>query len=129
MEKLPDSKELDVRVLASLFDNTTNIYKYFFLLALLDRIEKARAGIFPTLDRPIPLNELIIDMILGAWYPHGFCRLSLDSHDMLQKTVDTIQWEKIGGSWIQAGSDEWNRLRKLCPKQASTLFRDAYQAV
>jgi hypothetical protein len=66
MEKLPDSKQVDVGVLASLFDNTTNSYKYFFFLALLDRIEKARTGIFPALDRPIQLNELIVDMILGA---------------------------------------------------------------
>lgn len=121
MEKLPDSKQVDVGVLASLFDNTTNSYKYFFLLALLDRIEKARTGIYPPLDRPIPLNELIIDMILGAWYPHGFCRLSLGSQDMLQKTVDTIQWGKIRGSWIQAGSDEWNRLRTLCSEQRTDI--------
>jgi hypothetical protein len=73
------------------------------------------------LDRPISLNELIIDMILGAWYPHGFCRLSLGSLDMLQKTVDTIQWGKIKGSWIQAGSDEWNRLRRLCSEHDADI--------
>lgn len=121
MEKLPDSKHVDVGVLASLFDNTTNSYKYFFLLALLDRIEKSRTGVFPALDGPILLNELIIDMILGAWYPHGFCRLSLGSQDMLQKTVDAIQWGKIRGSWIQAGGAEWNRLRVLCSEQHSDM--------
>lgn len=121
MEKLPDSKQVDVGVLASLFDNTTNSYKYFFLLALLDRIEKSRTVVFPALDRPISLNELIIDMILGAWYPHGFCRLSLGSQDMLQKTVDAIQWGNIRGSWIQAGGAEWNRLRILCSEQHSDI--------
>ena len=56
-------------------------------------------------------------MVLGAWYPHGLCRLSLGPRDMLQGIVDAVDWGGIRGSWIAAGGAEWRRLRDLCAAQ------------
>jgi hypothetical protein len=105
---------VDVGTLASLFADTTNSYKYFFFLSILDRVERAGSGGEASLDRPIPLDGLAVDMVLGAWYPHGFCRLSLGGRDMLQKAVDGIKWGSIRGSWIVAGGEDWRRLRAQC---------------
>ncbi|MEI6876920.1 MAG: HNH endonuclease domain-containing protein [Spirochaetota bacterium] len=111
---LPESGRVDVAILSRLLDDTTTSYKYFFFLALLDRIEKASTVSESGIDRPIPLDGLAVDMVLAAWYPHGFCRLSLGSQDMLQHAVDLIEWGPIRGSWIKAGGKEWKGLRSLC---------------
>jgi len=122
---LPESGQVDVGILAQLLDDTTTSYKFFFFLALLARVERAGEGGEAALDRPIPLRELAVDMALGAWYPHGFCRLSLGSRDMLQEAVDAVEWGPIRGSWILAGGEEWRRLRALCESRidAASLMR------
>ena len=114
---LPESGRLDLGAFARLFDQRTNSYKFFFFLALLDRIAGSDGASHPDLDRPIPVYELAVDMVLGAWYPHGFCRLSLGSQDQLQLAVDSIHWGPVRGSWIQANGVEWRRLRETCASQ------------
>jgi len=72
------------------------------------------------MDRPIVLADLAVDMVLGAWFPHGFCRLSFGSGDRLQHAVDLIDWGEIRGSWIVAGGPEWRRLRERCAASLDT---------
>jgi len=117
---LPGSEHVDVGILARLFEDRTNSYKFFFFLAILERIADSAQGIAWDLDRPMPLSELAVDMVLAAWYPHGFCRLSFGPQDMLQQAVDSIEWGPVRGSWIQSNSEEWHRLRKTCAKQLDT---------
>lgn len=119
-EGLPGSGRVDVSVLARLFADTATSYKYFFFLALLDRIQRAGTVEGIALDRPIPLDGLAVDMVLGAWFPHGFCRLSLGTRDMLQKAVDSVDWGHVRGSWIVAGGEEWRRLRGCCAASLDT---------
>ena len=111
---LPASSRLDIGVLSRLFADTTTSYKLFFFLALLGRVERSAGDAQHALDRPIPLSDLAVDMVLAAWYPHGFCRLSLGATDMLQHAVDGINWGPIRGTWIKAGGAEWQRLRERC---------------
>lgn len=118
---LPESDHVDIGTLGRLFKDCTNSYKYFFFTALLDRIDGSTQGIATALDRPIPLSELAVDMVLAAWYPHGFCRLSFGPQDMLQHAVDSIDWGPVRGSWIQSNGDEWRRLRKSCATQLDPL--------
>jgi hypothetical protein len=122
---LPESSRIDVPSLARLFADRSTSYKYFFFLAILDRIDGATAGSMAGLDRPVQLDELAVDMVLAAWYPHGFCRLSLGSQDMLQHAVDAIHWGAVRGSWIRAGSREWQSLHDTCSRQldAAALLR------
>ena len=108
---LPGSSRLDIGTFSRIFSDTTNSYKHFFFLALLDRIGTRSLS---ALDRPIPLADLAVDMVLSAWYPHGFCRLSLGARDMLQVEVDKVDWGGIRGAWIKAGGPEWRRLRESC---------------
>lgn len=122
---LPESLRLDIGVLARLFSDTTTSYKLFFFLALLDRVERSTGDVQLALDRPIPLADLAVDMVLAAWYPHGFCRLSLGASDMLQHAVDAVEWGPIRGSWIKAGGAEWRRLRERCATSLATSPRNA----
>lgn len=105
---LPESGRLDIGVLARLFDDKATSYKFFFFLVLLDRIERGEV------DRPLPLAELAVDMVLAAWYPHKFCKLSFGMQDNLQCIVDHVEWGPVRGSWIVAGGDDWRRLRMTC---------------
>lgn len=113
---LPPSSWVDVGTLARLFDDCVTSYKYFFFLALLDRISGKRGGIdVSSGDRPILLRELAVDMVVAAWYPHGFCRLSFGLQDRLQPAVDEVfMGQRIRGTWIAAGGSEWHRLRSVC---------------
>jgi len=111
---LPWSEQVDVGVLAGLFGDRSTSYKYFFFMAILDRIDGVARAKAPDISRPIPLRELAVDMVLAAWYPHGFCRLSFGPQDMLQRAVDTIREEAMRGSWIQSGGQEWRCLHDTC---------------
>jgi hypothetical protein len=124
-EGLPQSGRVDVPSLARLFADSTTSYKYFFFLAILDRLDGTTDGSLPEPGRPMPLAALAVDMVLAAWYPHGFCRLSLGSQDMLQHAVDAIHWGAVRGCWIHPGSREWQRLRDRCASQldAQALVR------
>ena len=103
---LPGSEHIEVGTLARLFEDRTNSCKFVFFLAILERIADSAQGIASGLDRPIPLSELAVYVVLAAWYPHGLCRLSFGPQDMLQQAVDSIDWGHVRGSWIQSNSEE-----------------------
>jgi hypothetical protein len=120
---LPPSERVDVGVLSRIFDDTTNSYKFFFFLALLKRI----------IDSPkmpqnlndsrtvIPLREIGIDMVMLAWYPRIFCRLSFGSQDKLQEDLLRVEWNQVRPSWIAIETDEWKRLRSECESKLRNI--------
>lgn len=59
-ENLPRSSKLDVSKLARVFENTTTIYKYLWLLSILDFVEK---DIYE-----ISFNDIVDKMIVKSWY-------------------------------------------------------------
>ncbi len=61
---LPQSGRVDVPSLARLFADSTTSYKYFFFLAILDRLDTAPDGSLPEPGRPMPLADLAVDMVL-----------------------------------------------------------------
>lgn len=82
----PGSDSVNVAVLARLFANTTNSYKYLLTLALLDALER-RYGDTQELLR-IPLRELGIGMLVNAWFPHTYFRLSFGPLDQVARMLD-----------------------------------------
>ncbi len=117
---LPDSSRVDVGILARLLDDRATSYKFFFFLALLGRIGRSALDGADALDRPVPLKDLAVDMMLAGGYPHGFCRLSLGSRDKLQDAIDAVEWGDIRGAYIVAGQKEWRRLRTICEGNSDT---------
>ena len=58
---LPESPDLGVRHLSGIFRHTTNSYKYYWFLAILEAVKNG-------FDR-ISLDLLTAEMIAQVWYP------------------------------------------------------------
>jgi 5-methylcytosine-specific restriction endonuclease McrA len=80
----PESDGVNASTLARIFDDVTNSYKFLFFLALLDNAERnhfdARV--------PISLNEIVLDMLVQAWYPHVYFKLSFGKSDRIARELD-----------------------------------------
>lgn len=59
---LPESDRVSVATLAQLLGNTTNSYKYLFLLSLLDILKRRQFDVLS----PISFEELTIEMLANA---------------------------------------------------------------
>ena len=81
---LPPSQSLNIAALARLFNDTTNSYKYLFFLSLLDILRRHQFQI----AAPIPLQDLIIEMLANAWFPHTYFKLSFGRQDKIAQQLD-----------------------------------------
>ncbi len=84
MVELPESNRLPVASLASVFNNVTNSYKFYWFLSILDTV-KAHCG------RTIPINHLLARMIANAWYPLHYFHLSFGRQDQLGHVADLLR--------------------------------------
>ena len=80
----PESDGVNATTLARIFDDVTNSYKFLFFLALLDNAER---NLFDA-SIPISLNEIVLDMLVLAWYPHVYFRLSFGKQDQIASQLD-----------------------------------------
>ncbi len=80
---LPKSKFLPINHLAAVFSNTTNSYKFFWFLVIMDNV---KSGMMK-----IAIDDLIIDMIGEVWYPINYFKLSFGRQDQFEKTIKEIQ--------------------------------------
>ncbi len=88
MTSLPEHSSLRIDRLAGVFRSTTATYKYFWLLALLDVLGEGRTS--------IPLRSLYVRMIVHAWYPVNYFRLSFGAWDKLHEVVRLLaEQEKL----------------------------------
>lgn len=85
-QKLPPSGKVDVSVLSLIFDKTTNSYKYLFFLALLDILKRRHFDVFS----PISFEEIIVEMLANAWYPHNYFKLSFGTQDQITSKLDSL---------------------------------------
>lgn len=122
---LPGSPEVDIAALTRLFDDRTNSYKYLFLFAILDALEANYAES----QSSIQLNKeaLAIGMLVHAWYPHRYFRLSFGSQDQVSKILDASNLASDGQkfSFDRSGQERLRAwLRQACtPQQRRTLTR------
>ena len=83
---LPSAPDLNIGALAGLFRYTTNSYKFVFFLALLELLKRHRFDA----ERSYSYTEIIIEMLVIAWYPHTFFKLSFGAADQLANKLDTL---------------------------------------
>jgi hypothetical protein len=112
---LPLSDQVNVGTLSRLFWNTTNSYKYLFFLALLDAISKADIH-----DTPISLDDLETEMLIYAWYPSTYFRLSFGSADQISKYLKSLQPKNLFDETILDSSFK-KRLRTLIKTRTKDL--------
>jgi hypothetical protein len=84
LQPLKDRYPTKTYYLSRVFNNTTNSYKFFWFLGLLNLIKNG-AG------KAIDFKDILREMILAAWYPVCFYRLSLGRQDKLQHVVAEIK--------------------------------------
>ncbi len=139
MTNLPLSGSLPIESLSACFQNTTNSYKFYWFIAILDYIRKHRTPV-------IPVDELKTIMIVDIWYPAVYFNLSFGKQDRLSLTAimlrDTananfgtaqddvvkkvIELRKTSRDFAQ----EFNRLDRYVPYRfLEPFFRDALQGV
>lgn len=88
-QELPKSERVNVSLLSQIFDNTTNSYKYLYFLSLLDIIRRRQ---FDTLS-PISFQEIVIEMLANAWYPHNYFKLSFGTQDKIANKLESLVLE------------------------------------
>jgi hypothetical protein len=67
-------------ILNSVFENSTNSYKYFWWLAIMELvIEKDQ--------RTITFDDIVIKMITKMWYPINYFKLSFGNTEMAEKKI------------------------------------------
>lgn len=81
---LPEWQGLNIGALAGLFSNCTNSYKFLLFRAIL---EVLRQRAFDA-SEPISHQELAVEILLNAWYPHCFFKLSFGPQDQLARRLD-----------------------------------------
>jgi 5-methylcytosine-specific restriction endonuclease McrA len=81
---LPDSDDLNVSTLSRIFGDVTASYKFLFFLAILEKLERTDFDI----DAPINLQDLALDMLTLAWYPHVYFKLSFGKIDAIAQHLD-----------------------------------------
>lgn len=86
---LPASDSVNVAALSAIFSNTTNSYKYLFFTAILEILRRRQ---FEALS-PISFQELVIEMLASAWYPHTYFKLSFGKQDQIAQKLGTLDLE------------------------------------
>jgi 5-methylcytosine-specific restriction endonuclease McrA len=86
MQYLPDSQDVDSNALARAFTDVTTSYKFLYFLALLDNAERIA---FDS-STPISLKEIATDMLVVAWFPHIYFRLSFGKQDRVAAHLDKL---------------------------------------
>nr|MCU0340111.1 hypothetical protein [Spirosomataceae bacterium] len=77
---LPHSGELDIPKLSSVFRDTTNSYKYYWFLSILDCLQDNNSPV-------IAQQEIALRMLSNVWYPLDYFKLSFGTQDGFKKVA------------------------------------------
>ena len=80
MENLPNHHDLDINALSRVFKNTTNSYKFFWMIALLDCIREGRTE--------VSIYEMCLKMLENVWYPRSFFKLNFGVQDQFSRIIN-----------------------------------------
>jgi len=116
---LPYSDKLPIEKLCSCFKNTTNAYKFYWFLSILDHLLEKR-----TVN--IPIKEIAIRMIANAWYPLDYYKLSFGKQDGFKKIAISIS-NKMKVNNSPNSESLFNQIQqKLHEKEINEIYRDVY---
>jgi len=85
-QRLPASEQVNIAALARLFGDKTNSYKYLFFLSLLDILRRRHFEVLSS----ISFEELIVEMLANAWFPHTFFKLSFGTQDKIAQKLEAL---------------------------------------
>ena len=79
---LPKAGNLPVAKLAASFSNTSATYKFYWLIAIIEAVEKG--------NTTIKKRTLFSSMIANSWYTVNYFKVSFGKQDLIQQAVETI---------------------------------------
>ena len=82
----PDDIYLDIASFSRVLDKTTNSYKYLFLFSILAKIKDT--GKSDLAFTEIKFIDLAVEMLLIAWFPHRYFKLSFGLQDQCAKVLN-----------------------------------------
>lgn len=103
---LPYSNRVDISALLQVFSSTATSYKYLFFRALLNILAETH---FNRLS--IKLDEILLEMLAIAWYPHTFFKLSFGTNDRIAEELERLDLDfPYAMTW---GKESKNRLKAI----------------
>jgi len=81
---LPKNNSLPISKLAGVFNSTTNSYKYFWLLAIINIVAKKHR-------KKIKFSELVVEIISLLWYPINYYNISFGKQDKLYEKIFSLR--------------------------------------
>jgi hypothetical protein len=86
--RLPYSQRVDIPILLQVFSHTATSYKYLYFQALLHILEETGFN-----NQVIRLDDILLEMLTLAWYPHTYFKLSFGINDRVAQELDRIAVE------------------------------------
>lgn len=80
---LPEHNQLDIGKLSSVFRDTTNSYKFYWFLSILDSLRDNGENI-------ILQKDIALRMLANVWYPLDYFKLSFGSQDGFKKVAQFV---------------------------------------
>jgi hypothetical protein len=80
---LPESPDLGIRYLSGVFRHTTNSYKFYWALAILEALKNDMTQ--------VSLNLLTAEMLAQVWYPVHYFRLNFGKLDRLGALAEQLR--------------------------------------
>jgi hypothetical protein len=108
---LPDQEGLPVHRLAACFKSTVLTYKYYWFLAILNRLEYG--------EHEIKKTDLFAEMISHAWFTVNYFRVSFGKQDKIQQAIELLR--EIEGLTLDA--DRQAIFKKLSMSNSRETFK------
>ncbi len=111
--QLPESENLPINELKGVLDDTTNSYKFYWFLAILDESIETEVN-------EIPYDVLIRKMISTVWYPLNNYKLSFGKADSFIKVSEYVSNSIVVDNSI-GSPDIFSQIKTLNDQQNKTL--------
>ncbi|QSS96115.1 HNH endonuclease domain-containing protein [Psychroflexus sp. ALD_RP9] len=82
MSQLPFSPHINNNALASIFNNTSATYKFYWFLGIIEEVEQGR--------REIEKKRIFSRMIANAWYPINYFKISFGTQDKIAEIIEYL---------------------------------------
>ncbi len=118
MISLPENKKLDVSSLAGVFQNTTNSYKFYWFLAILDILQEDGTQL------TISKKEIALRMLSRVWYPLDYFKLSFGAQDGFKQVATFISSKIDIDNRLNAPNLLAQINQKFSPEEVTDLGRE-----
>ncbi len=137
---LPENAFLNISAFSKILKKTTNSYKYLFFLAILARLNHITSQ-NKHLSHEIKLIDIATEMLLIAWFPHNYFKLSFGVQDQfasilnkfLSSQVNRIEEQSISKAsvdrlrinlydWLSENTNNLKLILRFVPYRLLTPF-------